>query len=39
VVEGETIAISEEVVWERPFCRLLHFKRAGRRRWSRSAGC
>lgn len=27
IVDGETIAISEEIVWERPFCRLLHFKR------------
>jgi poly(3-hydroxybutyrate) depolymerase len=27
VVDGETIEVDEEVVWERPFCRLLHFKR------------
>lgn len=24
---GETVAVTEEVVWERPFCRLLHFAR------------
>lgn len=24
---GEKVAVSEEVVWERPFCRLLHFAR------------
>jgi poly(3-hydroxybutyrate) depolymerase len=27
VVGGERIAVSEEVVWQRPFCRLLHFVR------------
>ena len=27
LVEGERAAIEERVVWERPFCRLLHFER------------
>lgn len=27
VVEGAEIPVVEEIVWERPFCRLLHFKR------------
>jgi poly(3-hydroxybutyrate) depolymerase len=26
-VNGETISIVEEYVWEKPFCKLLHFKR------------
>ncbi len=26
-VGGERVAVEERVVWERPFCRLLHFKR------------
>jgi poly(3-hydroxybutyrate) depolymerase len=26
-VAGAEVAVAEEVVWERPFCRLLHFKR------------
>ena len=26
-VEGQTVAVSEEIVWQRPFCRVLHFKR------------
>lgn len=26
--DGVPVAVSEEVVWERPFCRLLHFKRS-----------
>ncbi|MGH6762137.1 MAG: polyhydroxyalkanoate depolymerase [Phyllobacterium sp.] len=26
-VDGETVDIFEQVVWEKPFCRLLHFKR------------
>ncbi len=26
-VDGATVAVTEEIVWERPFCRLLHFKR------------
>ena len=31
-VHGERVPVSERVVWERPFCRLLHFeKTAGRR--------
>ncbi|HLH51513.1 MAG TPA: polyhydroxyalkanoate depolymerase [Roseiarcus sp.] len=28
-VAGEIVAIAERVVWERPFCRLLHFERVG----------
>lgn len=28
IVDGETVAVTEEVVWQRPFCRLVHFKRA-----------
>ena len=27
VVDGEPVPISEEVVWARPFCNLLHFKK------------
>src|SRR6516165_1380556 len=27
VVEGETVAVTEEIVWERPFCRVIHFAR------------
>ena len=27
VVDGEEVAVTEEVVWSRPFCNLLHFKR------------
>src|SRR5580700_2119340 len=25
LVEGEQVTVTEEVVWQRPFCRLLHF--------------
>jgi len=28
-VDGVSVAVTEEVVWERPFCRLLHFVREG----------
>ena len=28
-VDGVSVAVREEVVWERPFCRLLHFVREG----------
>ena len=27
VVDGLRVGVTEEVVWERPFCRLVHFKR------------
>ena len=27
-VEGEEVAVTENVVWERPFCKLIHFERA-----------
>jgi poly(3-hydroxybutyrate) depolymerase len=27
-VDGVTVGVTEEVVWQRPFCRLVHFKRA-----------
>jgi poly(3-hydroxybutyrate) depolymerase len=27
VVEGETVAVSERIVWQKPFCSLLHFQR------------
>jgi len=27
VVEGQNVAVTEEIVWERPFCRLIHFAR------------
>jgi poly(3-hydroxybutyrate) depolymerase len=27
-VNGVPVAVTEEVVWQRPFCRLVHFKRA-----------
>ena len=26
-VDGATVTVSEEIVWRRPFCRLIHFKR------------
>ena len=26
-VDGRSVAVREEVVWQRPFCRLLHFRR------------
>ena len=26
-VDGQSVAVTEEVVWQRPFCRLLHFVR------------
>ncbi len=26
-VDGQTVSVLEEVVWQRPFCRVLHFKR------------
>jgi poly(3-hydroxybutyrate) depolymerase len=28
IVEGKTVAVGEEVVWQKPFCSLLHFRRA-----------
>ncbi len=28
VVDGETVRVDEEVVWQRPFCRLLRFARS-----------
>jgi len=28
VVGGKTVAVTEKIVWSRPFCRLIHFKRA-----------
>jgi poly(3-hydroxybutyrate) depolymerase len=27
VVDGKSVAVTEEVVWQRPFCKLVHFKR------------
>lgn len=27
VVDGQTVAVTEEIVWSRPFCDLLHFRR------------
>lgn len=27
IIDGETVNVTEEVVWEKPFCRLIHFKR------------
>ena len=27
IVEGENVAVTEEITWERPFCRLIHFAR------------
>ncbi len=27
VVDGQTVAVSEEIVWQHPFCNLLHFRR------------
>ncbi|CDZ52031.1 Polyhydroxyalkanoate depolymerase, intracellular [Neorhizobium galegae bv. orientalis] len=26
-VDGETVAVTEEIVWTKPFCNLLHFRR------------
>ncbi len=28
LVGGERVAVTPRVVWERPFCRLIHFERA-----------
>ncbi len=28
MVAGERVAVTEAIVWERPFCRLVHFERA-----------
>ena len=28
IVDGEQLAVNEEVVWQRPFCKLIRFKRA-----------
>jgi poly(3-hydroxybutyrate) depolymerase len=36
VVGGERVEVAEQVVWERPFCRLLHFERAPTRAARRS---
>lgn len=33
-IDGRTVAVDEKIVWSRPFCRLIHFRRdlpAGRR--------
>ena len=27
IINGHKVAVSEDVVWQRPFCRLLHFRR------------
>ena len=27
IVNGETFAVTEEIIWSKPFCNLLHFKR------------
>ncbi|WP_342640702.1 polyhydroxyalkanoate depolymerase [Rhodoligotrophos ferricapiens] len=29
-VEGKTVAVEEEVVWRKPFCELVHFKKKAR---------
>ena len=34
-VDGVTVTVSEEIVWQRPFCRLIHFQRDIE--WSRAA--
>lgn len=31
VVDGETVANTEEIVWSRPFCNLVHFKKSSMR--------
>jgi poly(3-hydroxybutyrate) depolymerase len=28
VVDGETVPVTQHVVWDRPFCRLLHFEKS-----------
>lgn len=28
VIDGDEVAVSEAVVWEKPFCKLIHFERA-----------
>jgi poly(3-hydroxybutyrate) depolymerase len=28
IVDGKSVAVTEEIVWRRPFCDLIHFKRA-----------
>ena len=30
MIDGESVDVTEEVVWQRPFCKLVHFKRATR---------
>jgi poly(3-hydroxybutyrate) depolymerase len=32
VIDGDDVAVSERVIWNRPFCNLLHFERARGRR-------
>lgn len=27
LIDGETVEISEKIVWEKPFCRVIHFER------------
>lgn len=29
VIDGKTVPVREEIVWERPFCGLIHFERQG----------
>jgi len=38
-VEGVSVPVKEEVVWERPFCSLLHFVREGAKPRYPSPGC
>ena len=28
MIDGERVAVHPQVVWERPFCKLVHFERA-----------
>lgn len=39
LIGGARIAVRESVVWERPFCRLIHFERSSRRASSPSRSC
>src|SRR5215204_5909067 len=34
LVDGEPVRVSEEVVWARPFCTLLHFRKEWHLRWA-----
>ena len=39
VVDGQSVAVEEEVVWQKPFCRLLRFRRDLPAQMSPSRAC